>query len=114
MTTGVQVKPPAQPYAEVAPSVTLPSDAPAGKVELVLDNKDYQNLKFDLSVDGNIIVVQRVNRQNPSEFGPWLLKMGQPPQPLKGEPGGDFLITPDSNSLAIAQGQGLAILPLTA
>jgi hypothetical protein len=56
--------------------------------------------------------VQRVNRQNPSDFGPWLLKTNTPPQPLKGDPGGDFLITSDSNSLAIAQGQGLAILPL--
>lgn len=31
---------------------------------------------------------------------------------MRGQPGGDFLITPDSDSLAIAQGQGLAILPL--
>ncbi len=112
VTTGIQIKPPVQSYAQVAAEIAPPSDAPAGEVELVLDNKDYQNLKFDLSADGNAIVVQRVSRQNPSDFGPWLLKTGTLPQPLKGEPGGDFVITPDSNSLAIAQGQGLAILPL--
>jgi hypothetical protein len=30
------------------------------------------------------------------------------------EPGGDFLITPDSTAVAVAQGQGVAILPLEA
>jgi hypothetical protein len=111
VTTGIQVTPPAQLDPQAAPS-DRPPTTPAGKVELVLDNQDYQNLRFDLSADGRIIVVQRVNRKNPADFGPWILRPGQPPQPLKGEPGGDFLITPDSNSLAIAQGQGLAILPL--
>lgn len=111
VTTGIQIRSPLQPDTQSSP-VTVSSADPVGKVALVLDNKDYQNLKFDLSADGNIIVVQRVSRKNPSDFGPWLLKLGASPQPLKGDPGGDFLITPDSNSLAIAQGQGLAILPL--
>ncbi len=111
VTTGIQIQPPVQlDTAAVAPP--QPTAQPLGVVTPVLDNKDYQNLKFDLSADGNIIVVQRVSRNNPSDFGPWLVKAGEPPQPLKGQPGGDFLITPDSNSLAIAQGQGLAILPL--
>ncbi|MBW4582404.1 MAG: hypothetical protein KME42_22780 [Tildeniella nuda ZEHNDER 1965/U140] len=112
VTTGIQVESPMQPDAQAAPVKALPSTAPLGTVALVLDNKEYQNLKFDLSADGNVIVVQRVNRANPNDFGPWLVKAGEAPQALKGEPGGDFLITPDSNSLAIAQGQGLAILPL--
>ena len=85
---------------------------PPGQVELVLDHKDYQNLKFDLSPDGNTIVVQRVNRQNPTDFGIWMLRSGQSPQPIKTDPGGDFMITPDSGALAMAQGQGMAILPL--
>jgi dipeptidyl aminopeptidase/acylaminoacyl peptidase len=86
---------------------------PRGQVELVLDNQDYQNLKFDLSQDGEVIVVQRVNRRNTNEFGPWILRANGSLEPLKTEqPGGDFLITPDSSALAIAQGQGMAILPL--
>ncbi len=112
VTTGIQVNPPAQLDLQGTPDSKEAQTTPAGKVERVLDNQDYQNLRFDLSADGKIIVVQRVNRKNPADFGPWILRPGQPPQPLKGEPGGDFLITPDSNSLAIAQGQGLAILPL--
>ena len=112
VTTGIHIEPPAQFNAQATSPKTLASASPLGAVTLVLDNKDYQNLRFDLSADGNLIVVQRVNRKNPNDFGPWLVKTGEAPQPLKGEPGGDFLITPDSNSLAIAQGQGLAILPL--
>ncbi|WP_414575161.1 hypothetical protein [Anabaena sp. CCY 9402-a] len=92
--------------------------AAAGLIELVLDNKDYQNLKFDLSADGQTIVVQRGNRNNPSDFGLWFMpansKPGEKPQPqrLQSQPGGDFIITPDSKAVAVAQGQGAAILAL--
>jgi dipeptidyl aminopeptidase/acylaminoacyl peptidase len=34
------------------PSQIVAETTPAGKVELILDNKEYQNLKFDLSADG--------------------------------------------------------------
>ncbi|MFB2923630.1 hypothetical protein [Aerosakkonema funiforme] len=91
---------------------------PAGKIRLILDNKEYQNLKFDLSPDGKTIVVQRVNQRNPGDFGIWIVKMEQSDRPiakpLQGQPGGDFLITPDSKALAIAQAEGLAIVPLEA
>ncbi len=85
---------------------------PAGKIDLILDNKNYQNLKFDLSADGQKIIVQRVNQQNPGEFGLWLLRNNEKPQRLNSQPGGDFVITPDSNSVAVAQGEGVGILPL--
>lgn len=86
---------------------------PSGRMNLVLDNENYQNLKFDLAADGQTIVVQRVNSQNPAEFGLWVLRPNAPPQPLNNQPGGDFLIAPDSASVASAQGEGIAILPLT-
>jgi hypothetical protein len=91
---------------------------PAAKVDLVLDNKQYQNLKFDLSPDGKTIVVQRGNRNNPSDFGLWFMPSPSnttekpTPQRLQSQPGGDFMITPDSKAVAVAQGQGAAILPL--
>lgn len=113
VSTGIQINPPLQldPQGNTAPiQVTTPK--PAKDIELVLDSDTYQNLKFDLSADGRIIVLQRVNRNDPADFGPWIVQDGAPAKPLKGQPGGDFLITPDSNSLAISQGQGLAILPL--
>lgn len=114
VSTGIQPNPPLQIDANPANNdpVKLPEVKPAGTLEEVLDSRDYQNLKFDLSADGKTIVVQRVSRTDPADFGPWVVREGQPPEPLKGQPGGDFLITPDSDSLAIAQGQGLAILPL--
>ncbi|MDX2229839.1 MAG: Ig-like domain-containing protein [Leptolyngbyaceae cyanobacterium bins.349] len=113
VSTGIQIDPPIQldPQGNTDPLAT-PSPKPATEMELVLDSDTYQNLKFDLSADGRIIVLQRVNRNDPADFGPWILQEGEAPKPLKGQPGGDFLITPDSDSLAIAQGQGLAILPL--
>jgi dipeptidyl aminopeptidase/acylaminoacyl peptidase len=113
VTTGIYIQPPVQldePGAAAPAAVASPE--PMGAVKLVLDSGVYQTLKFDLSADGRIIVVQRVNRNDPADFGPWILREGEPPQPLKGEPGGDFLVAPDSNTLAISQGQGLAILPL--
>lgn len=98
--------------AYLAPDQEKVSTEPAGRIAPILDSKDYQNLKFDLSSDGNTIVVQRVNRRNPAEFGLWMIQPPNKPQPLKNEPGGDFLITPDSASVAMLQGQGVAILPL--
>jgi Tol biopolymer transport system component len=91
---------------------------PPGRIDLLLDNKQYQNLKFDLSPDGKTIVVQRGNKNNPSDFGLWFMpstsntRQRPTPQPLKTEPGGDFMITPDSQAVAVAQGQGAAILPI--
>jgi len=84
---------------------------PAGKVKRVLDNQEAQILKFDLSPDGEKIVVQRANRSNLVQSSLWLLR-DTSPQLLDNQPGGDFFITPDSNALVIAQGQGLAVLPL--
>jgi Tol biopolymer transport system component len=91
---------------------------PPGKVDLILSNKQYQNLKFDLSPDGQTIVIQRGNKANPGDFGLWFMPANidtsnkPTPKRLKSQPGGDFIITPDSKAVAVAQGQGAAILPL--
>ncbi len=92
---------------------------PPSRVDLVLDNKDYQNLKFDLSPDGQTIVIQRGKKNNPGDFGLWFMPAnkttsGEQPQlkQVKSLPGGDFMITPDSKAVAVAQGEGAAILPL--
>ena len=57
------------------------SQSPA-KIELVLDNKDYQNNHFDLAKDGQTIVVQRIERRNPINFDLWAVKSGEKPQQL--------------------------------
>ncbi|MEW6494126.1 MAG: Ig-like domain-containing protein [Cyanobacteriota bacterium] len=88
------------------------ASASVGQIDLVLDSKDYQNLKFDLSPDGKTILVQRMNRRKPADFGLWLIQPDTKPRPLHNQPGGDFVIAPDSASVAVAQGQGIAILPI--
>jgi hypothetical protein len=117
VTTGLAPRPPEDFINEPPPFWRrwLPpaAAAPSGQITLLLDNHDYQNLKFDLSADGQIIVVQRVNQQNPADFGPWILRPGQAPQRIDTEPGGDFLIAPDSQSLLLLQGQGTAIIDLS-
>ena len=105
----------------ISPDPNAKNNPPLGRVELILGNKDYQNLKFDLSADGKIILVQRVSQKNPGDFGLWILRLNDskdntPPKAelLPSQPGGDFLITPDSGAVAVAQGQGVALLPLQA
>ncbi len=83
-----------------------------GNVERLLDARDFQNFAFDLAPDGKLLVVQRLDRRNPGAFGLWVLRDGQAPAPLNNSPGGDFAIAPDSASIAIAQGEGIAMLPL--
>ncbi len=83
-----------------------------GEIELILDHQDYQNNQFDVAGDnGEIVVVQRVNRNNPADFDLWLINGKNPPKPLN-QQGGDFLITPDGKAVAVAQGEGIAIVPL--
>jgi len=80
--------------------------------QMILDSNDYQNFKFDLSPDGKIILVQRLSRSQAGRYGLWIIRNNTPAQPLENPPGGDFMITPDSASVAISQGEGVAILPL--
>lgn len=83
-------------------------------VELVLDNQKYRNNKFDISQDGTTIVVQRLNRSNPTDYGLWKIVENKSPQIFTNNQVGDFLITPDSQAVAVAQGEGIALLPLKA
>ncbi|HLO47004.1 MAG TPA: hypothetical protein VK211_01050 [Kamptonema sp.] len=96
-----------------SPGEEIPHPEPIGKIDKVLDSKEYQNLKFDLSADGKIIVIQRVNRRNPTgDYSPWILEEGEKPRRLENQQGGDFIIRPDNKSMVISQKQGLAIVPL--
>jgi len=116
VTTGINPRPPADLlgdrssiWAQLRPKRTQTT---FGDLALLLDDRDYQNLKFDLSPDGQTIVVQRVSQNDPADFGPWVLPTDQPPYRLNTDPGGDFLIAPDSQSLVLLQGEGTAIIDL--
>ncbi len=82
------------------------------EIELILDSQKYQNNKFDISQDGTTIVAQRLNRSNPEDYGLWKLVEGKSPQIFTNNQVGDFVITPDSQAVAVAQGEGIALLPL--
>jgi len=66
-------------------------------IDKILDSKDYQNPKFDLSADGK-------NHNYPARPPPqsrrfqWLMEERQRPDPSENEQGGDFMIRPDSKS----------------
>jgi hypothetical protein len=89
-----------------------PQFTPPGNIELILDNKEYQNVKFDLAPDGTKIVVQRVSRKNPSDFALWVISLDKSTPPIKLKQSGDFVITPDSSAVAAAVGQGVSIFPI--
>ncbi|WP_310486923.1 hypothetical protein [Chamaesiphon sp. VAR_69_metabat_338] len=98
----------------IAPRNSDEQFTPPGKLELILDNRDYQNVKFDLSPDGKTLVAQRVNRKKPSDFALWVVPLDKstPPRPIKQS--GDFVITPDSSQIAAAVGEGVSIFPISA
>jgi hypothetical protein len=79
---------------------------------LVLDSNEYQNIRFDLSADGKILVVHRVGIKNPSDFGIWVIDAQKGTTMQRISQGGSFKITPDSASVAISEGQGVALKPL--
>lgn len=110
VATGLAPNPPKDPIAETASVSAKPDET--GTLTPVLDSGEYQNLAFDLAPNGKAIVVQRVNQTNPADFGPWILREGESPQKLETEPGGEFLIGPDSQTLLMLQGQGTAVIPL--
>jgi dipeptidyl aminopeptidase/acylaminoacyl peptidase len=83
-------------------------------VDLIVDNRDYQVLKFDLAPDGQSLVLQRSDRSKVGQVSLWRFDAnGRNPVQISDKSGGRFQITPDSNAVAIAQGQGMAFLPLT-
>lgn len=110
VSTGLRPNPP-QDFQAIASDRSLPP-SDVGILTPILEDETYQNLAFDLSPDGRIIVVQRLSRTDPADFGPWLVQVDSPPQRLDVEPGGEFLIGPDSQTLLMLQGQGTAVIPL--
>ncbi|GAB4315314.1 hypothetical protein WEU38_16870 [Cyanobacterium aponinum AL20118] len=83
-----------------------------GELKLILNGKEYQNNQFDLAGENQeIIIVQRIKHNDPLDFALWKIAPNKVPEKLNTE-GGDFTITPDGKGIAIAQGEGIAILPI--
>ncbi|MDB9312067.1 Ig-like domain-containing protein [Spirulina sp. CS-785/01] len=99
VTTGLNYQPDTDPQ-------------PPGRIKRVLDAQNYRNFQFDLSQDGNLIVVQRANRQNQEDGGLWVIPKEGNPRSL-GISANTFQITPDSQNLAVTQPRGVSLIPLT-
>lgn len=119
VTTGLQYRPVESVLpGGTAPGTSLfpaqrPANPKAGEMTLRLDSTHYDNLRFDLSPDGQTILVQRADKRNPGgKFGLWTLRPEGEPKPFPAQPGGEFRIAPDGASLVMAQGQGMAVLSL--
>ena len=110
VTTGLRPNPPDDWQGNQRNQLTSTSEAAV--LTRLLDSDVYQNLAFDLSPDGQVVVVQRVNKADAQEFGLWILREGDSPERLETEVGGEFLIGPDSQTLLMLQGQGTAVIPL--
>ncbi|WP_244350977.1 hypothetical protein [Thermostichus vulcanus] len=87
--------------------------------ELLLDHQGYQNLRFQVSPTGELVVAERMPLQrDPSglvETQLWIQETHRDPfqrLDLDTAVGGDFLISPDESSLLISQGRGVGIVPL--
>ncbi len=82
---------------------------------LVLDHQDYQNLRLQVSPSGEVVIVERIDPQDPIGTQLWFRRGGAGDfrrLDLDTQLAGDFLITPDDTGLIMSQGQGLSILSL--
>ncbi len=84
---------------------------PVGKLHIVLDSKQYTNIRFDLSRNGQTLIVERENLKNPADAGLWLITKEGNNKPL-GIPGGQFKLTPNGQRIALKQREGVTMLPL--
>ncbi|MEB3227958.1 MAG: hypothetical protein VKJ27_06210 [Synechocystis sp.] len=82
-----------------------------GKLERLLENQDYDNQRITLAQNGNVMVLNRQNRQNPADSGLWVFPKNESPRPL-GIQGDQFIVSPQGDRLAVSQDQGVAIIPL--
>ncbi|MEO1134532.1 MAG: DPP IV N-terminal domain-containing protein, partial [Cyanobacteria bacterium J06639_1] len=82
---------------------------------LLLDSETYQNFRLKVSPDGSMAMVERIDNEQPSAPELWMRASPRDrfaPIDIGGETRGDFSIAPDNNSLIVAQGQGIAVVPL--
>lgn len=83
-----------------------------GLLERLLDADRYENRQFVIAAAADTLVVERLNRQNPSDRGLWLVSAKGDIRAL-GRQSEDFQLSPDGQTLAIRQPAGLTLLPLT-
>ncbi len=84
-----------------------------GKPQLLLDNAAAQILKFDVTPNGETTVVQRYGRKENRTISLSILADdGSVREVINNNVDGDFVITPDGQTVAVSQNQGVGIVPL--
>ncbi|MGB2926233.1 MAG: hypothetical protein WBB82_13110, partial [Limnothrix sp.] len=83
----------------------------AGQIRPILNATDYINGKFQLSENGQRIIVQRTNREDSRDRSLWAIEGKAEPRGL-GVPAEEFLISPDGETIAISQQNRLSLIPL--
>lgn len=83
----------------------------AGQIRPILDAEAYINARFQLSTNGQRIIVQRINREDPRDRSLWAIEGQAEPRAL-GIPAEEFLISPDADIVAISQQNRLSLVPL--
>lgn len=84
----------------------------AGQIRPILQfSTDYINGQFQLASNGQRIVIQRINREDPRDRSLWVIEDEAEPRPL-GIPAEDFLLSPDAEVIAITQRGQLSLVPL--
>ena len=92
-------------------SLTLQNNQNQGQIQLLLNSDKYYNSKFDLSSDDETIIVQRMSKDNNEGLSLWKIENGEI-KPLNNSSGGEFIIAPDGNTIAVSQGDGISLLSL--
>jgi hypothetical protein len=81
-----------------------------GKLNILLDAKQQQNLKFDLADNGQTIIVQHQDPQTEaSEL--WVITANGTLQPLEVQ-AKQFVISPNGETLALAKPEGVTFIPI--
>lgn len=92
-------------------AVPLTSTTAQPDYQLLLENQDYQLLDFDITPNGAVLIVQQFSRQENEPVSLWELT-DSAPRRLQHNADGQFLITPDGQTLVVSQNQGVAMVPL--
>jgi hypothetical protein len=82
-----------------------------GSIDKIVDATEYQNIDFDVSADGNTVVIERLSRKNLREANLWLTAAGEQPRSL-GIIGDSFRLSPDGKKLAVTQNSGVNLIDL--
>jgi len=93
-------------------AVPLAPTADPPSYQLLLENQDYQLLDFDITPNGEVLIVQQFSRRENEPVSLWELTDSRPLRRLQYNADGQFLISPDGQTLVISQNQGVAMVPL--